>query len=211
MMHNAIAIPSKLLLLSLLLLMFSGTATLQAQETSNPKHWTVKLNLLSPVWKNLGAEVEYKIKPRLSLIAGAGVSRAFESLPEHTGWECTKSRGFGIAAGTKYFLVLRESGKRSVDGIALKTTLNYTIDDEYEQLCPSFAPMEMHRTHAFGLNAFLSVQKTFFDRVVVEAQAGIGGSLSRIIVTNSEWLISYKNETRLNAVVPLAVNVGWTF
>lgn len=202
---------TKLLILILLFVPFTGFQNLKAQETSNTGHWTVKLNLLSPLWQNLAGEVEYKVRPRLSLVAGVGFDRAFETLPELTGWECTSSRGFGVAPGIKYFLFLRESGKRSVDGIALKSTLNYTLDDEYQPLCITVLRMELKRTHLFGLNGFLSAQKTFFDRVVVEAQAGIGGSLQRIIIKNPEWPNHRGNKTQFSVQVPLAVNVGWTF
>lgn len=211
MICKAIAIPTKVFFIAILLLAFAAPQQLQAQDASDSRHWTVKLNLLSPVWKNVSGEVEYKIKPRLSLLAGFGVKRAFESLPEPTGWHCIESRGFGIAAGTKYFIAHREYGQRSVDGIALKTTLNYTFDDEIKQLCPSLLPMKMYRTRTFGLNTFLSAQKTFFDRLVVEAQAGIGGSLQHRIAKKSELLILYRNETLLDWHFPFAVNVGWTF
>lgn len=210
-MNKTITIRTKLLFLSLLFFSIAGLPTLQAQETTSSPHWTVKLNLLSPVWKNVSGEIEYKFKKRLSLVAGAGVSRAFESLPERTGWECTESRGFGLAAGMKYFLFHKESRNRSVDGIALKTTLNYTFDDEFRQICPSLLPLELNRSHTFGINAFLSVQKTFLDRIVVEAQAGIGGSMQRILVSNSEVLAIYRDRTVFFRQIPFALNVGWTF
>jgi hypothetical protein len=209
MIHKTTVLRTVFSFSAFILVFLFVSGPLQAQETSSRGPLTLKFNLLSPVWKNISGEVEYKIGPRLAVLAGVGVNRAFESLPENTGWECTNSRGFGLAVGTKYFLFIRESGKRSVDGIALKTTLNYTFDDEYEQTCPSLLPLELHRTHSFGLNAFVTAQKTFFDRLVVEAQAGVGLAVNRLIVNNSEILALYRNRTRFSMHFPIAVNVGW--
>lgn len=173
--------------------------------------WTFKLNALSPIWNNVSGEIVCTPWDRVGLFVGGGWKRAFEDLETVANLGCTEDQGYGIAFGGQYFLLTKRAEKRTIDGIALKSSLNYNLADQIRQTCPSLLPLPLFRTHTVALNFLTAAQKTFFDRIVIEAQVGVGFAVESKIVKDPDIWSEISNETRFRTLLPFALNLGLNF
>ncbi len=204
-------IQQTLLAAMLLLAFIASSLSAQAQTSEFSRPLVIKANLLSPIWQNASAEVEYMHSPKWSIFLAAGLERSFEDLHTVSNLGCTENEGFGVSAGVKWFLKSSHSPIRTVNGLALKASLSYNLTDEVRQTCPSFAPLTLERINRIGLNTELSYQRVFLDRIFIEAQAGLGYAVESVVFTVPEPLAEVPNETRFRLLLPFGLNLGIVF
>lgn len=173
--------------------------------------WTVKVNVLSPLWKNFSGEVEYMPLNRVAFFVAGGVLRSHEDAIVIADLGCTDDKGFGLAAGAKYYLAYSRSGRRSVNGLAAKMSFSYNHTNQIRQTCPTFAPTTLESINAYGVNIYLAAQKTFFDRVTFEIQGGVGYALQAVSFKRPEPLSEIPDITRKELALPFALNIGVAF
>ncbi|HHG84417.1 MAG TPA: hypothetical protein ENJ82_06695 [Bacteroidetes bacterium] len=181
-------------------------------QTHNPTHFfAVKINVLSPIWNNFSGELEYKAFDRTAFFIGAGLLRPFEDLSSVAIDGCTEDKGFGISAGIKYFLLQQAAGSRGLDGISLKPTIAYNLKNEIRQTCPSLLPVTLYKQHTLSLGTFIAGQKTYLNRILIEAQVGIAVAMDSRIAKPPFPLLETPNTTRIRLLLPFALNIGFVF